>query len=595
MSSVSSSTQASSLIQSSTGLGSGINIGSIVSQLVTAEGQGTYDRINRQEAAISTHLSGIGTLKSALSTFQAAVSKLQTGSIFQTNAATSSNSDILTVTPGTGSVAANHDIEVLQLATAQSSISNAEFANAAATVGTGKLTFTSTSGASFNVDINSANNSLAGVRDAINNAVGNTSVSASIVNVDSGNGTGTVSKLVLTAKQTGTANAFSVSGVDSDLNNTDTNGLSQLFSGNLSNQATATQASITKAGFANGAAVVGTGTLSFANASGSTFNVTIDNTNNSLTGIRDAINNAAGNTLVSASVISVNNASGSGTVSKLVLTSKQPGSAGAVTVSGVDGDANNTDAAGLSQLFSANLNQTTATDAIINVDGQKATRSTNAMSDVLQGVTLNLQSAAVGTKVNVGVTLDTATITGAINGFVSAYNALHSTTKSLQSYGGVGGTNGDLFGDPTVEYVSSQMRSLSTSVVSSLNGGYNSLAMIGVNIDQNGVMSLDSTQLNKALSSNVQSVSNVFSAVDGVATRLKTSLTAVLQSGGSLDTQTNSLNSAMTALEKERLNEQSYLDNYQKTLQKQYNAMDSLVGKYNSTSSFLTSWIAKGG
>lgn len=472
MSTSTTSTATSPLIQSSTGLGSGLNINSIVTQLVAAEGQPTYNRINKQESAINTRLSGLGTLKSALSTFQTAVNALKTGTIFQTNSATSSNSAILTVTPGTGSVAASHAIEVTHLAASQSSITTAEFANTAATVGTGTLTFTS-AGSSFSLTVDSSNNSLVGLRDAINSASGNTSVSASIVNVDNAAGTGTISKLVLTAKNSGTANAFTVSGTDNDGNNTDNSGLSQIFSANLANQ-------------------------------------------------------------------------------------------------------------------------TTAADAVIKVDGQTATRSSNTISNVLQGVTLNLQSAVPGTTVNVGVSLNTGAISTAVNNFVNAYNTLHSTTASLGAYGGVGGANGQLFADPTLEYVTNQMRTLSTGVVSSATGGYNSLAMIGVSVDKTGVMSLDSTQLNKALSANVQSVSNVFSSSDGVATRLGASLSNMLLSSGSISSQTTSLNNQLAALEKQRAAEQRYLDSYQASLQKQYAAMDALVGKYNSTSSYLTSWIAKG-
>jgi flagellar hook-associated protein 2 len=108
-------------------------------------------------------------LSSALSTFQSSLQSLQTGSVFQTDSATSSNSSILTVTPGVGAVAASHSVVVEQLATAQSSITNAEFANSAAVVGTGNLTFTLGSGSlssSFNVNIDSSNDTLAGIVNA---------------------------------------------------------------------------------------------------------------------------------------------------------------------------------------------------------------------------------------------------------------------------------------------------------------------------------------------------------------------------------------------------------------------------------------------
>lgn len=462
-------------IVSTTGLGSGIDIGSLVSQLVKAEGQPALNAIQRQTDAINTRLSGIGSLKGALSAFQTAVSKLANGSIFQTNTATSSNETILKVTAGTGSVAGAHTVQVGQLAVAQNSVVNAEYANASSVVTAtgGTLNFSYAAGSThtaFSVNIG-ANATLTNVRDAINTAAGNTGMTASIVNVNSTVTPGTtVSKLVLTSKDTGVANGFSVAvaGGDAGLN---------------------------------------------------------------------ALNTAT----------------------------------------------------------AGNYTTRAAVDAQITIDNTlTATRSSNSITDVLQGVTLNLQSAAVGTTVNVNVGLDTAAISKTVGDFVTAYNNLHSTVASLGKYGGGGGAaNGALIGDSTLRYVSSQIRQDSANVVSSATGSYNSLAMIGVTIDKTGTMSLDSAKLSSALNTSLQSVSDVFSSSNGVATRLGSRLTTLLQSGGPLDSQQTSLNKQLTSLSKRQADQQIRLDNLQQTLQKQFVAMDSAVGQFRSTGSFLTNWISK--
>lgn len=461
-------------IVSSTGIGSGIDINSLVTQLVTAEGQPALNAIQRQQDSANTRLSGIGSLKSALSDFQSVVTKLKDGSLFKTHKAVSANESILKVTAGTGSVAGSYAMEVQQLASAQKSISG-EFTNASATVGSGSLTIATTGGASFNVTVGASNNTLTGIRDAINNATGNTSVTASIVNVDNAAGTGTISKLVLSAKNSGLANAFTVSGSDDDGNGADTSGLSQLFSANLSPQVT-------------------------------------------------------------------------------------------------------------------------AQDAIIKVDGQTATRSTNSITDVVQGLTLDLKAEQVGTKVNVDVSLDNEAINKNMTSFVTAYNKLHTTAKDLGKYGGStdgsGSGNGALIGDATLRYVTSQIRQDSANPISSATGEYNSLAMIGIKIDKDGVMSLDSTQLNKALSASLQSVSDVFSSTDGVATRLYSKLDNFLQSGGPLDSQQTSLKKQLSTLDGRKVDVQVRLDNLQKTLQKQFIAMDINVGQFKSTGSFLSNWIS---
>jgi flagellar hook-associated protein 2 len=465
-------------ITSSTGLGSGIDIKSLVSQLVTAEGQPVYNAIQRQEDKVNTRLSGLGTLKSALSTFQTAVSKLKDGNLFKTNTVTSSNESILKVTAGAGagSVAGAHAIEVTQLAKAQNSIATTEYANSSSvvTATAGTLDFTYAAGSTktaFSVNIG-ASASLADVASAINGAAGNNGVTASIVNVDSVTPGTTVSRLVLTSKDTGVANGFSlaVTGGDAGLN---------------------------------------------------------------------ALNTAT----------------------------------------------------------PANYTTVAAVDAKINVDGLAATRSSNTISDVLQGVTFNLQAAAVGTTVNVNVNLDNTAISKSVSDFVTAYNNLHTATVGLGKYGGSndgsGSGNGALLGDATLRYVTTQVRQDSANVVSSVTGNYNSLAMIGVTIDKDGVMALDSSKLNAALSANLQSVSDVFSSSNGVATKLDTRLTGLLQSGGPLDSQQTSLNKQLTVLKSRRTDEEGRLADLQKSLQKQFIAMDTLVGQFKSTSTFLTNWISK--
>ena len=180
----STSAQSQSLIQSATGLN--VDVNSLISSLVSAEGQASYNQINNAETAVSTHLSGLGSLSSALSSFQASLKTLQTGSVFQTNSATTSNAAILTVTPGTGAVAASHSVEVDQLATAQSSISSAEFKNSAAGVGTGTLTFNSTNSFISTTKSTSANQTVSTGTLSFTDASGKQLFSTSI---DSSNNT----------------------------------------------------------------------------------------------------------------------------------------------------------------------------------------------------------------------------------------------------------------------------------------------------------------------------------------------------------------------------------------------------------------------
>ncbi|MFU8788422.1 MAG: flagellar filament capping protein FliD [Methylobacter sp.] len=451
-------------ISSAFGIGSGMDINGIVSQLVAVEGQPQFSAISRQETAAKAQVSGLGSLKSALSTFQTAVRKLNDVNLFKTHQATSGNESILKVTAGAGSVAGSHTLKVLGLAKAQKSVAEAEFTNASEVVGSGTMTFSVGSKTPFSLTIDSSNNTLAGIRDAINGATDNNGVTASIINV--GTSDVPVSKLVLTSKDTGLANGFSVS---------------------------------------------------------------------------------------------------------------------------VAGDA------GLSRLDSstpANYSGQAAVDASILVDGQAVTRSSNTISDVLQGVTLNLQSVAADTEVNIDIKLDNEAIKKTITDFVAAYNSMASTTASLGKFAGSdGGKSGALLGDSTLRNIRNDLRQQTSLPVSSASSAFNTLKSIGIDINKDGVMSMDGSALDKALATNLSSVSDVFSSSDGVASRLNSKVMQYLQTGGALDTRQTSLNKQLKALGEKRDSVQLRLDNVQKSLMKQFIAMDIAVGRFQSTGSFLSNQI----
>ena len=285
-----------------------------------------------------------------------------------------------------------------------------------------------------------------------------------------------------------------------------------------------------------------------------------------------------------------------GTVSKLVLTAKNEGTANAITVTATEDSA----VPGLSQLVYDPLasgvtnltEQNAAQDAKILVDGQMATRSTNSISDVIQGVTLDLKKAETGTVFNVDVSLDETNIKEVTDGFVSAYNGLMGIVKDLGRYDAESKEGGALVGDSLLRTVQSQVRKAVVDTVSSASTSYNSLATIGISIDKSGVMSSDSTVFSNALKNNLAAVSDVFSSSDGVAARLDTRLDQYLNSGGTFDVQTSSLNKKISQYADDRDTVQLRLDNLQRGMMKQYIAMDVAVGQFQSTGAYLAQQLA---
>ena len=216
---------------SSPGIGSGLDVNSIVGQLMAAESQ-PLAALNRKEATYQVKLSAYGNLKGALASFQSAARGLNDIAKFQKVNATSADATLFSATAEKTAALGSYSVEVKQLAVSQK-LASKGFTDTTDTVGTGTLQIqfgTYDSGAntfSLNADkparsiaIDSSKQSLAGIRDAINEA--NAGVTASIVNDGSAN------KLVVTSSDTGTVNSLRVLVKDDDGNNTNDAGLSQL-------------------------------------------------------------------------------------------------------------------------------------------------------------------------------------------------------------------------------------------------------------------------------------------------------------------------------------------------------------------------------
>jgi len=244
---------------------------------------------------------------------------------------------------------------------------------------------------------------------------------------------------------------------------------------------------------------VGTGKLSFTLA-GTTKSVDI--TNGSLQGIRDAVNSAAVG--VSASV--VNN----GTGYQLVFAAPT-GVANKIKIAVTDNDGGNTDTTGLSRLAydstlavgaGQNLTEKSiAIDAQATLNGILVTSASNTLTNAIDGMTLTFKKEAVGTKVTIGVAQDTAAISKAVTDFVDGYNKTISSIKDLSFYDAKKKQGGPLLGDAAVRGLMSELRQLIVRPVGDATTTYNSLASIGVVSKSDGTLSVDANRLQKALSS----------------------------------------------------------------------------------------------
>ena len=202
------STSSSSAAFSAAGIGSGLDVGTLVTQLVNARKAPLQNQIDVQANRASTQISALGQVSAALAALQSALSPLGDGSALGAHSVAVGDSDVLTATSHDGAVNGSYAIVVSKLAGAMKASSGA-FADSDTTVGTGTLTI-AVGDKQMSLDIDTAHASLGSIRDAINAAPDNPGVSATIVTGTDG------AHLVLRGTRTGAANAFTVAGSGGD-------------------------------------------------------------------------------------------------------------------------------------------------------------------------------------------------------------------------------------------------------------------------------------------------------------------------------------------------------------------------------------------
>jgi flagellar hook-associated protein 2 len=234
--------------------------------------------------------------------------------------------------------------------------------------------------------------------------------------------------------------------------------------------------------------------------------VTLDTKDQSLQGIRDAINKA--NIGVTATIVS----DGSDTPYHLVITSNKTGAKSTMKIS-VDGSADPAIAALLAYdpAGTQNLTQTSgAQDTKLNMNGIEVTSSSTTVTDAVQGVSLNV--AGLGST-TLSVSKDTSSVTDAINSFVKAYNTLNTTIAGLTKYDATTKTAAALQGDAAVRSIQTQLRRALGTTVEGLDSDMTNLSQVGISFQKDGSLAVDSSKLSKAMTENFADIAGLFAAV----------------------------------------------------------------------------------
>ena len=474
---------------SSLGIGSGIDVNSIISAIMAADSQPLTD-LQNTASSIQTKISTVGQLSSLMSTFQGAASTLASPTFWDATAATSSNTSVLTAsTPDGTAQAGQYSVTVQQLAQGQTATMSTPVTDGNSTFDSGTMTIQLGSWGtgtppSFTAQANSnpvtlaispTSNTLSDIAQQINSA--NAGVTASIITDSTG------SRLSLQSTSTGATSGF-----------------------------------------------------------------------------------------------------------KITTTDDNPGAGPGPDLSSLSYDPSS-GSSGLSLNLSAQ-------NAMATVNGIPVQSSTNTLTGVTNGLNLTLQQVS-NTPVSVGVAPDTATMTTALNSFVSAYNALNSAIRTDTAYNPSGpvaqGTSvqgGPLEGDPTVLSLQEQMFSV-FNVSSTASSTMHSLADLGITIQGDGSLQTNSTKLAGALQ-NPGAVKDLLTATGtgnadtGLMVQFENLGTQALGPGGLIAAEQSGLQDQLKNNQQQQTDMQTHLSNEQQTLTAQYEALDTTMSQMNALSSYVT-------
>ena len=468
----------------SAGIGSNLDVEGLVTQLMAIERQ-PLTKLATKEASYQAKLSAFGTLKSALSGFQTAARALSTPAQLSPLKSSVADTAVLGASGGAGAVAGNYDIEVRQLAQSQKLVSTASYGATTDAVGKGTLTISLGSYAedgSFTADggktpvkitVDNTNNTLAGVRDAINAA--NAGVTASIINDGKGN------YLSLSSKTTGATSAMKIEAAP--------------FEG------------------------------------------------------------ADPDATPSLSALAYSGPSGSG------------------------------------------MRQTAAAaDAIIFVDSVKITKPSNTITDAIQGVTLNLAKATeTGVTTRLTLERDTSAVRSAIESFVKSYNELSKNMADATAYDASTGKAAVLNGDSTVRAIQSQLRGIMGGMVQGAARGAASLPDIGITTQRDGSLAIDSAKLTAALNDPNKDMAALFASSGtnkGVASKIDAEVGRILSPVGTLPTHTKSFTESIKDIDKQRTAMNVRLAATEQRIRDQFSALDKTIASMTSTSNYLMQQLA---
>ncbi len=518
----------------STGLISGINADSIISQIQDAERK-PIAQLQARQSGYQGQISALLALSNTLSTFAAVATSVNNPANFNTRTAgvtkTPAGVSVLSATAGSTATNGSYSLTVQQLAQAQKKASQGFVDQNTTAVASGAGTFkfkVGNSGTEYSATVSSST-TLQGLRDAINSSGG--SVVATIIN----DGTGSNPyRLVLTANSSGADNTITITNNNSTLDFTNKKieaayaSTSNSFAGTVSSNAGDNYTGTTNKTFLVQAVTGGapdTATYKFSIDGGITYLGFGGVAYNA-----SALAGTAGAGIVAASGLTA--IDGSGATNEGVQIGF--GATGTLVV----GDKFSVD------VFNPEFQK--GQDAVIKIDNTTITKSSNTIIDAIQGITLNLLQVDASNAVTVTVSSDSTGLSDKIKNFVSAYNDVNKFLNDQFTFDPKIKKAGALLADASVRAVQSLLKRVVTGSIPGLTTGKANLSQIGITV-VGGVSDATFQDISSTGLTNAELLSFTFSNNYTDATPTTTSFPVTLSAGSKINDVVNALNSAFAS------------------------------------------------
>ncbi|MEA3639763.1 MAG: flagellar filament capping protein FliD [Lamprobacter sp.] len=342
--------------------------------------------------------------------------------------------------------------------------------------------------------------------------------------------------------------------------------------------------SIATGGFAKGE-TFSAGTMTIQAGDADPLSVTVEE-GSSLEAIRDSIN-AAGSGMTA----SIVNDGDEDNPYRLVLATNDTGTNAAIqSINFTGGDArlNFTEEpdGGYVEPYDGMRETVAAEDAALTVNGIDISSQSNQVEGAIQGVTLSIAEEGDSTVL---VERNNRGVRDAVNGFVDAYNAFHSTKSDLTKFDGDTSTAGELLGDSALRTIESRLRSALGGAQS--EGEIRTLSDLGISLQRDGRLEVDAEALDDAIVNNREALTSFFAGESkdvGFAGGLSDMLSQMLGDRGLLGNARSGVESRITSLSERSARMEVSIEREIARYRTQFGKLDSMIAEMNQTSTYLT-------